>query len=95
MGNCPWTAINLTDFYLVRRGQYDITAIYDPRGRYGAVNRTTMLLYALGIIVEIPFMNADLYEGPIAKALGGADISWIVGLVVPGLLYWLVNRRRG
>lgn len=91
----PWTAINLTDFYLVRRGQYDIPAIYDPRGRYGAVNRTTMLLYALGIIVEIPFMNADLYEGPIAKALGGADISWIVGLVVPGLLYWLINRRRG
>jgi NCS1 family nucleobase:cation symporter-1 len=25
--------------------------------------------------------------------LGGADVSWIVGLAVPALLYWLVARR--
>jgi len=89
----PWTAINLTDFYLVRRARYDIKAIYDPRGIYGAINWKTMAVYAIGILVEIPFMNADLYEGPIAKALGGADISWIVGLIVPSVLYILVNRR--
>lgn len=89
----PWTAINLTDFYLVRKGHYDIAAIYDPAGIYGAINWRTMAVYAIGILVEIPFMNADLYEGPIAKALGGADISWIVGLIVPSVLYVLVNRR--
>jgi NCS1 family nucleobase:cation symporter-1 len=89
----PWTAINLTDFYLVRRGRYDIDAIYNPRGVYGSINWSTMAIYAIGILVEIPFMNADLYEGPIAKALGGADISWIVGLLVPAILYMLINRR--
>ncbi|MDD2876444.1 MAG: cytosine permease [Acidiphilium sp.] len=89
----PWTAINLTDFYLVRRGRYDIGAIYDPAGIYGAINWRTMAIYAIGILVEVPFMNADLYEGPIAKALGGADISWIVGLIVPSVLYILANRR--
>lgn len=89
----PWTAINLTDFYFVRRARYDIAAIYDPRGIYGAINWKTMAVYAIGILVEIPFMNADLYEGPIAKALGGADISWIIGLIVPSILYIMVNRR--
>ncbi|MCF3946649.1 cytosine permease [Acidiphilium sp. AL] len=89
----PWTAINLTDFYLVRRGSYDIDAIYDPAGVYGTINWRTMAIYGIGILVEIPFMNADLYEGPIAKALGGADISWILGLIVPSVLYILANRR--
>ncbi|MNG39524.1 hypothetical protein D3C84_1276500 [compost metagenome] len=27
------------------------------------------------------------------EALGGVDISWIIGLVVPGVLYYLVARR--
>ncbi|HEX7390552.1 MAG TPA: cytosine permease [Acidiphilium sp.] len=88
----PWTAINLTDFYLVRSGKYNIDAIYDPKGVYGSINWSTMAVYIIGILVEIPFMNADLYEGPIAKALGGADIGWIVGLIVSGVLYFLVNR---
>ena len=51
-----------------------------------------MAIYAVGILVEIPFMNAELYEGPIARALGGADISWLVGLAVSGALYFAVNR---
>ena len=88
----PWTAINLTDFYLVRQGSYDIGAIYDPAGIYRRINWSTMAIYAVGILVEIPFMNAELYEGPIARALGGADISWLVGLAVSGALYFAVNR---
>jgi NCS1 family nucleobase:cation symporter-1 len=32
-------------------------------------------------------MNSPLYEGPIASALGGADLSWILGLPVSALLY--------
>src|SRR5262249_22737229 len=31
----PWTAINLVDFYLVRRGHYSIREIFNPRGMYG------------------------------------------------------------
>ena len=31
----PWTAINLTDYYFVKKGSYDIDAFYDPHGVYG------------------------------------------------------------
>jgi purine-cytosine permease-like protein len=31
----PWTAINLTDFYLIRRGRYDIPELFKADGIYG------------------------------------------------------------
>jgi nucleobase:cation symporter-1, NCS1 family len=41
----------------------------------------------------IPFFNVGtLYEGPAANALGGADISFFVGLPVAGLLYYAFTR---
>ena len=34
----PWTAINLTDFYLIRRGHYDIPELFKAKGIYGEFN---------------------------------------------------------
>ena len=31
----PWSAVNLTDYFLVRRGNYDVTAFFIPDGVYG------------------------------------------------------------
>ena len=31
--------------------------------------------------------------GPVATAMGGADISWLVGLVVTALVYYPLGRR--
>ena len=62
----------------------DIPALYDPDGRYGRWNVVAITTYVVGIVVQIPFLAQSLYTGPVTKALGGADISWIVGLVVPG-----------
>ena len=53
-----------------------------------------MILYLVTIGIEIPFVDATLYEGPIAKALGGTDIAWIVGLVIASVVYWLLARAR-
>ncbi|MHB1981580.1 MAG: purine-cytosine permease family protein [Sulfobacillus sp.] len=87
----PWTAINLTDFYLVRHGQYDPQAFFRPAG-YGGANGMALAAYVIGILIEIPFINSVLYEGPIAKALGGADISWVFGLVVAGGVYLIFSK---
>jgi NCS1 family nucleobase:cation symporter-1 len=90
----PWTAINLTDYYLVRRGRYDIEDFFKVDGQYGRVNWWGVGIYVLTIGVEIPFINSSLYVGPIATDLGGADISWIVGFIVAAVLYYLAARRR-
>jgi NCS1 family nucleobase:cation symporter-1 len=85
----PWTAINLTDYYLVRHGHYDISAIFRVDGRYGLVVWPAVGIYMLTILVELPFMNSSFFEGPVAKALGGGDIAWIIGfLLAAGLYYW-------
>lgn len=89
----PWTAINLTDYYLVRHGRYQIGEIFKPDGVYGRVNWWAVGIYVLTILVEIPFVNSSLYVGPIAKKLNGADISWIVGLILSAGLYYVVATR--
>ncbi|MEO5652446.1 MAG: cytosine permease [Marmoricola sp.] len=89
----PWSAINLTDYYLVSKEKVDIPALYDLDGRYGRWNAVAITTYVLGIAVQVPFLAQSLYTGPVTKALGGADISWIVGLIVPGVIYYLWASR--
>jgi NCS1 family nucleobase:cation symporter-1 len=40
----------------------------------------------------VPFFSTGLFTGPVASALGGADLSLFVGLPVAGGLYWLFAR---
>ncbi|MEY2193734.1 cytosine permease [Neobacillus sp. BF23-41] len=90
----PWTAINLIDFYVLRHGEYSIKDIFDLNGKYGKVNKITAISFLVSIIAEVPFMNTSFYVGPGAKAMGGADIAWILGLVVPSVLYYVMMKRK-
>jgi purine-cytosine permease-like protein len=89
----PWTAINLIDFYVVRKSHYSIREIFNPRGMYGRWNWRGLLSYFVGFIVMIPFFSSGLYRGPIARMLGGADLAMLVGLPVAALLYWALCRN--
>jgi NCS1 family nucleobase:cation symporter-1 len=37
--------------------------------------------------IEVPFMNTTIYEGAIAKHIGGGDLAWVVGAVITVPLY--------
>jgi len=63
----PWTAINLIDFYVVRRGHYSIREIFNPRGMYGHWNWRGLVAYVVGFVVMIPFFSSGMYTGPIAR----------------------------
>ena len=89
----PWSAINLTDYYLVSKERVDVPALYDPRGRYGAWNVAALGCYVLGVVAQIPFLAQKLYTGPVTEALGGADLSWIVGLIVTAAVYYPLAKR--
>ena len=88
----PWTAINLVDFFYVRRGRYSIKEIFNPAGIYGRWGWRGNLAYLLGILVMVPFMVSGPFTGPVARLLGDADYSMFVGLPVSGLLYLLFCR---
>lgn len=89
----PWTAINLADFYLVRKETYDIPSIFDPAGRYRGIDFRTATAYAVGIGTELPFVNSSFYAGPLVAPLGGADISWCIGLASSASAYVFLMRR--
>ncbi|ROM20020.1 cytosine permease [Pseudomonas protegens] len=89
----PWTAVNLADFYLVRKGRYAISDIFNHTGIYGRWSSAGLLAYFLGLLAMVPFMSLSFFQGPLSQALGGADIAFVVGLAVAALVYWALTRN--
>jgi NCS1 family nucleobase:cation symporter-1 len=90
----PWSAINLVDYYLLRRAEYDVESFFrHDGGIYGRVNGVAVGCYVLGILVQLPFVHTPLYNGPVARAMGGVDLSWIVGLAITGPAYYWLSKR--
>src|SRR2546421_691265 len=86
----PWLAIVFVDFFL-HPGQAT-----RPDGLSTSFRRAIewpgMLAFLVGLAVSIPFMNSSLYTGPIANLLHGADIAYYVGMLVAGVLYYVLRR---
>jgi NCS1 family nucleobase:cation symporter-1 len=91
----PWTAINLVDYYLVQHARYDVDSFMRADGGiYGRVNGAAVGCYMLGILVQVPFFSSPMYTGFAARAMHGADLSWIVGLAVTSPIYYFAARWR-
>ncbi|WP_427174655.1 purine-cytosine permease family protein [Arthrobacter sp. 92] len=89
----PWTAINLVDYYLLRHGDYKVEDFFKRDGGvYGRFNWVAMGSYVAGALIQVPFTSTAIYTGPLAAAMGGVDISWIVGLAVVAPLYYVAAR---
>ncbi|MCK9759901.1 cytosine permease [Pseudomonas syringae pv. syringae] len=95
----PWTAVNLVDYFFVRKGAYAIPDFFTPRGIYGAWQFRGIASYLLGFASMIPFFSIidatdaqEVFVGPAARFLGGVDLAWLVGLVVSGGAYWIFSR---
>lgn len=84
----PWSAINLADYFILRKGHYNVDDMFRrDGGEYGRWNAAGLVSYVIGIVVQIPFMVTGLYTGPLAEPLGFVDIAWIVGFIVPAVVY--------
>jgi purine-cytosine permease-like protein len=89
----PWTAVNLIDFFILRRGRYVIDDIFTPHGRYGAWGARGLFAYAVGFAASAPFfVIPGLYTGPAAVLLGGGDIGWLVGLAASSAAFLLATQ---
>jgi len=60
---------------------------------YGRWGWRGILAYLIGFAAMTPFFHVGtLYEGAAANVLGGADISFFVGLPLAGILYYVFSR---
>ena len=95
----PYGGVWICDGYL-RRGKYDSQVIHSRHAASGeywgwrGLNPAGYLAMAAGMVVAALTMKSPLYDGPLATALGGADLSWILGLPVSMAAYWMLTVRR-
>lgn len=89
----PWSAINLVDYYLVRHADYAVTDFFaSDGGRYGRWNVGALIVFVIGVLIQIPFMSLTFFVGSVSEALGYVDLAWLVGFGVSGVLYYIVAR---
>ena len=89
----PWTAVNLVDYYIVRRGHYAVAEIFNPNGMYGRWGWRGVTAYLIAFACMSPFFAVgSAYVGIAARALNGADISFFVGLPIAAVLYYVFSR---
>ncbi len=91
-----WAAVVLLDFFVFRKGRYQAEQLTRGRaGTYwylGGLRWQALVAWLVGLAAAIPFVDATLYQGPFSRLLGGADISGIVGAIVAGIVYYVLQR---
>lgn len=95
----PWTAVNLVDYFLVRKGRYAIPHFFTPKGIYGAWQARGIAAYLIGFASMVPFFHIvdaasgqAIFVGYFAQRMHGVDIAWLVGLLVAGSVYLALGR---
>lgn len=93
----PLMAVYAADIWL-RRGRYDGVALSDTSRRSafwhtGGWHVPGAAAMVVATTAAVLMANTTLYVGPIAEALGGADVSSIVGPLLAAVIYVGLARR--
>ena len=94
----PFAGVVMADFYIKRRGQVDVAELYraPEASAYGDINWAGMIAFIAGLIAGWLVQNGlvPALQGPIATGLlGGADLSWLAGILVSGGVYLALGSR--
>jgi NCS1 family nucleobase:cation symporter-1 len=98
MWTCPWVAIVVVDYFM-RKGEYDAEDLMLwGRGRYwytAGICFPGVAAFLIGLGASFLFANGDTYSSPLmVRYFGGTDVSFEAGMLVAGLVYYLLTRRR-
>jgi purine-cytosine permease-like protein len=95
----PWAGVVLADFYIKRKGQIDVAQLYrsPETSAYGDINWSGVIGFLAGLVAGWLFQDGlvGALQGPISTGLlGGADLSWLAGILVAGGVYLGLEQRR-
>jgi NCS1 family nucleobase:cation symporter-1 len=85
----PYAGVWLCDGIL-RRWRFDMAEIHPGQGaapQHNARILRSWLAFFAGMGAAMATMKSPLFEGPLAKALDGMDLSWVLGIAVSGAAY--------
>jgi cytosine/uracil/thiamine/allantoin permease len=91
----PWASINLIDFYLIKKGSYDIASIFRADGGiYGRFNpacdHRLLHWHHCAVAVRQHFAVRRAVRQLLSRCV---DLSWLVGLIVTCPLYYCLATR--
>jgi cytosine/uracil/thiamine/allantoin permease len=94
----PWAGVVMADFFIKRKGRIDVAELYrsPETSAYGDINWGGMIAFVLGLVAAWSVQDGlvPALQGPIStNLLGGADLSWLFGIVVAGGAYLVLDRR--
>ena len=95
----PYAGVVMADFFIKRKGVIDVSELYKSpeTSIYGDVNWNGMISFILGLIAGWSVQDGlvPALQGPISiNFLGGADFSWLFGILVSGGAYLVLDKRR-
>lgn len=92
-----WGGVMLVHYYRVERGGIQVDRLFDPVGgrRLPDVNPAGLIAFGTGVFATWLFMYGLLpfFQGPIAVALGGVDLSWLAGGLTSAAVYSVLGPR--
>jgi NCS1 nucleoside transporter family len=94
----PWAGVVLADFFIKRKGKIEVAELYKgpETSAYGDINWGAMIAFFLGLAAGWSVEDGLVgpLQGPISLGLlGGADLSWLFGIVVSGGVYLILSKR--
>ncbi len=94
----PFAGVVLADFFIKRRSQIDVPELYraPEASAYGDINWAGIVGFIAGLVAGWSVQDGlvPALQGPISTGLlGGADLSWLVGILVSGGVYLALSQR--
>jgi cytosine/uracil/thiamine/allantoin permease len=93
----PWAGVVMADFFIKRKSQIDVAELYTSpeTSIYGDINWAGIIAFLAGLIAGWSVQDGlvPALQGPISGMLGGADLSWLFGIVVAGAVYLALSGR--
>ncbi|KAB5578776.1 putative uracil permease [Coniochaeta sp. 2T2.1] len=91
----PIIAIQVADFFIVKRMKLDVPALYNPHGRYRywhGINWRAVVTMLVSVVPQLPgLVNAVNPSLPIGGATYLAKLSWYYGIVVGVATYSILS----
>ncbi|WP_407178770.1 cytosine permease [Bradyrhizobium sp. STM 3562] len=94
----PWAGVVLADFFIRRKGHIEVPQLYrsPETSAYGDINGGGIIAFLAGLVAGWSLEDGlvGALQGPISiNLLGGADLSWLAGILVSGAVYLALGKQ--
>ena len=91
----PIAGILIADYFIVRKSNIDIEALFNHEGQYGAWNKAGLMALIVGILPNLPgfLSKADLVENVPTLFVSIYNYAWFVGLFIAAAIYLIFSRK--